>query len=138
MYHLRYPSAYPNAFPCTSKTKSKLNVWGGIGIHIESRFDTDNDPKHRSKICTNFLKKNNVYWTIIKLNSFSNIFPLEKLRKGHLIQSKWINQKNKINIPLYKDSFCYRKIMLIALTLLTLNKKHQLGSNDSYSTHSAL
>ncbi|RNA15871.1 Transposable element Tcb2 transposase [Brachionus plicatilis] len=100
MYHLRYPSAYPNAFPCTSKTKSKLNVWGGISFmgptnlavftsNLDSilyreilaqnllpfgainydfwfKLHQDNDPKHRSKICTNFLEKNNVYWTIIK------------------------------------------------------------------------
>lgn len=38
IYHLRLPSQYPKAIPCTSKFASKLNIWGGISSKGPTEF----------------------------------------------------------------------------------------------------
>ncbi|CAF0953586.1 unnamed protein product [Brachionus calyciflorus] len=96
LYHLRYPSSRPEAFPCTSKFECKIHVWAGISFQGATNFalfkqnmdselyreiladylipfgalkfnssfilHQDNDPKHNSKICRDFLKKNGINW----------------------------------------------------------------------------
>lgn len=37
-YHIRFPTSYPTAIPCSSKFESKLNIWAGISYKGATNF----------------------------------------------------------------------------------------------------
>ncbi|RNA28077.1 hypothetical protein BpHYR1_049234 [Brachionus plicatilis] len=58
-----------------SKYEGKLNIWAGISFKgatnvaasnydLDFKLYQDNDPKHRSLLCTTFLNVNNIVWVI--------------------------------------------------------------------------
>ncbi|RNA07248.1 Transposable element Tcb1 transposase [Brachionus plicatilis] len=68
-----------------------LSPFGAINYDFWFKLHQDNDPKHRSKIYTNFLEKNNVYWVKSPPKS-PDLNPIE-----FMCVNNWVNYRKFLN-----------------------------------------